>query len=161
MQEPTKNEEQIDTPQPGTSSGAATQIDTWNNGISVQNGLIIQAEMEVEVDDPRAEKQPKSDKQIKSGGITKAKNWIKGKIIFDMVAFPELLHKLLDGKLVVKTKLGNTAFQWVANSDQPDQDGSPESPEIAKESKNQGKGSKNPKKSNTSSATPASQAQHH
>ena len=117
--------------------------------------------MELEADNPKEEEQPKSDKQVKIGGITKTKNWIKGKIIFDMVAFPELLHKLLDGKLVVKTKLGNTAFQWVANSDQPDQDGSPESPEIAKESKNQGKGSKNPKKSNTSSATPASQAQHH
>ena len=40
-QESTMDEEQKDTPQLGTSSGAATQVDTWNNAISIQNGLVI------------------------------------------------------------------------------------------------------------------------
>ena len=47
---------------------------------------------------------------------------VQGRIIFDRVAFPELLHELLDGNLLVKTKSGKTDFQWSAYPDQPDQD---------------------------------------
>ena len=66
--------------------------------------------MEIEVDDPEADNALKSKKCTKNGGTTKAKNCIQGRIILDKVAFPVLIHELLDGKLVVKTKLGNTAM---------------------------------------------------
>ena len=60
--------------------------------------------MEIEVDDPEADNPLKSKKCTKNGGTTKAKNCIQGRIILDKVAFPVLIHELLDGKLVVKTK---------------------------------------------------------
>ena len=78
--------------------------------------------MEREVDDPEEEEQPRPDRRVKNGGTTKTKHRVQGRIIFNRVAFPELLHELLDGNLLVKTKLGKAAFQWSANPDQPDQD---------------------------------------
>ena len=132
------NEEQDISPQLGTSSGKPTQVGNWNDAISMQTGLEIEAKMEnpttqrtdqneltiqaeMEFDSSEGEDMPKAGGRVKVGGTTKAKRRVQGRFVFNTVAFPELLHELLDGKLTVTTRLGNTAYQWIPNSHLPDQ----------------------------------------
>lgn len=120
------NEEQDISPQPGTSSGKPTQVGNWNDAISMQTGLEIKAKMEntttqrtdqnelttqaeMEFDSSEGEDMPKPGGRVKGGGTTKAKRRVQGRFVFNTVAFPEFLHELLDDKLTVTTRLGNTA----------------------------------------------------
>ena len=82
-------------------------VDTAANALSIQTGIVLEAALEVEEEsDSETDDPPKPERRI-----LKAKRRIPGKLTFDKEGFPELKNELLEGKLVVKTKKGNTAMQ--------------------------------------------------